>query len=110
MNYLNPYREKKPSLMLRFERRGVLLKLWNISCTCEVCNLRGQELSRNEELKTNIINLDNKKQLFGNIHDMDNAMNALTLEQAVLELLIKLKDEMTRKSRMITFTVWKPSS
>lgn len=97
LNYLNPYREKKPSLMLRFERRGVLHKLWNLNCNCEVCNLSGQELARNEELKTNIINLDNKKQQFGNIHDMDNAMNSLTLEQAVLELLIKLKDEMTRE-------------
>ena len=69
MNYLNPYREKKPSLMLRFERRSELFKLSNFICTCEVCNLRGQKLARNEELMTNIINLDHKKQQFGNIHD-----------------------------------------
>jgi len=97
MNYLNPYRGKKPSLMLRFERRAVLHKLWNLNCSCEVCNLSGQELARNEELKTYIINLDNKKQQFGNIHDMNNAMNSLTLEQEVLELMVKLKDELARE-------------
>ena len=97
INYLNPYRGKKPSLMLRFERRSALDKLWSISCTCNICNLRGQELLRNEEIKTNIINLDNKKQQFGNIHIIDNAMNSFTLEKAILELMVKLKDEMTRE-------------
>jgi len=97
LNYLDPYRGKKPSLMLRFERRSALNKFWSISCTCNICNLRGQELLRNEEIKTNIINLDNKKQQFGNIHIVDNAMNSLTLEQAILELMFKLSDEMTRE-------------
>ena len=97
LNYLNPYRGEKSSLMLKFERRNALSKFWNVSCTCEVCNLRGQELLKNEEIKTNIINLDIKKQQFGNIHIVDNAMNSLTLEQAILELMIKLRDEMTRE-------------
>jgi len=97
INYLNPYRGKKPSIMLRFERRTALSKFWSISCTCDICNLQGQELLRNEETKTNIINLDKKKQQFGNIHIVDNALNSLTLEQAILELMVKLRDEMTRE-------------
>ena len=97
LNYLNPYRERKPSLMLRFERRNSLNQFWNIDCTCDVCNLRGQELSRNEEIKKNIINLDIKKQQFRNIHIIGNAINSLTLEQAILELMLKLKEEMARE-------------
>jgi len=97
LNYLNPYRGRKPSLMLRFERRSALNKLWNINCSCNICKLQGQDLLRNEEIKTNIINLDKKKQQFGNIHIIDNAMNSFTLEQAILELMVKLRDEMTRE-------------
>merc|ERR1719500_419835 len=58
MNYLDPYRAKKPSLMLRFERRSALKKLWNFNCFCYVCSLGGQELARNEEIKSNINNLE----------------------------------------------------
>ena len=32
MNYLDPYRAKKPSIMLRFERRSALKKFWNFNC------------------------------------------------------------------------------
>ena len=90
MNYLDPYRAKKPSILLRFERRTALKKLWNFDCFCYVCGLSGQELARNEKIKSNIINLDKKKEQFGNIHDVDNAMNSLTLERAILDLMLKL--------------------
>jgi len=97
INYLNPYRKKKPSLMLRFERMKSLRNLWNFTCSCDVCSLTGQQLVRNEEIKNNIINLETKQQQFRNIRNMHNAMNSLSLELAIFDLMGKLKDEMIRE-------------
>ena len=41
--------------------------------------------------------INKKKEQFGNIHDVDNAINSLTLESAILDLMVKLKEEMTRE-------------
>ena len=91
VNYLNPYRGKRPSLMLRHERMRELRTQWGFSCTCSVCILTGQQLVTNEEIKNNIINLENKQDQFSNISNVQNAMNLLTLELAIFELMVKLK-------------------
>jgi hypothetical protein len=95
VNYLDPYRWKKP--LHRFERMRLLRNLWNFTCTCDICNLTGQPLAKNEEIKNNIYNLESKQEQFRNTWNMKNAMNSLTLELAILELMGKLKDEMTRE-------------
>ena len=97
VNYLNPYRGKKPSLMLRQERMRALKAHWRFSCTCPVCILTGQKLAKNEEIKNNIINLENKQEQFRNISNVHSAMNLLSLELAIFDLMVKLKDEMPRE-------------
>jgi len=95
VNYLDPCRRRK--VLLRFERMRLLKNLWNFSCCCKICTLTGQQLARNEEMKRNINNLESKQEQFRNVWNMKNAMNCLTLEHAIVNLMGKLGDEMTRE-------------
>ena len=95
VNYLDPYRGK--NLLLRFDRMRLLKRSWHFTCICEICSLTGQKLARNEEIKKNIYNLEKKQAQFRNIFNTQNAKNSLTLELAILELMGKLGDEMTRE-------------
>eukprot|EP00092_Neocalanus_flemingeri_P035882 GFUD01039067.1.p1 GENE.GFUD01039067.1~~GFUD01039067.1.p1 ORF type:complete len:320 (-),score=103.20 GFUD01039067.1:73-1032(-) len=95
INYLDPYRGKKH--LLRFDRMRALKNLWHFTCICEICNLTGQKLARNETIKMNIHNLESKQAQFMNMGNTQNAKNSLTLELAILDLMGKLGSEMTRE-------------
>ena len=84
VNYLAP---DKKNYMLRFERQKALKQIWQFTCDCPVCSLRGQELERNESLKNQLAALHDKQESYGSVAMVTHTKSRLSLEIAMVELL-----------------------
>ena len=94
VNYLAP---DKKSLLLRFERQRNLRNIWQFTCDCPVCGLTGQELERNESLKTQLAALHDKQESYGSVTNVIHTKSRLSLEIAMVELMNKLGVECVRE-------------
>ena len=94
INYLDPTRGEN---LLRFERQKILRNMWRFNCRCVVCSLKGQELERNESMKKNLVCLVEKQKQFQRVPVQENAMNRLSLEVEIMDLMRKIGLEMARE-------------
>jgi len=90
INYIHSSREDGFCLLKIDRHRFFKKSNWDFTCSCNICNLGGQELARNEALKKTLIGLVEKQDGSGIVFDVDNARKKLTLEVEIVNIMKKL--------------------
>merc|ERR1712080_725073 len=67
-----------------------MLKNWNFQCHCKICSLEEDDLKKNEELRSKIIERHENVPMFGMIGEVSCALSAA---KEKLELMSKIEDE-----------------